>query len=77
MKSVCGDVFLAVAGSEPAEVVGVREVCGELDFSVHVLHSHDVFRTFIPHFAGPVDEKTRVTRFSIQVTKAESSLMEK
>lgn len=76
MKSDCGDVFL----SEPAEVVGVREVCGELDFSVHVLHSHDVFRTFIPHFAGPVDENTRVTRlegFSIQVTKAESSLMEK
>lgn len=62
MRSVCGDVFLAVTGSEPAEIVGVREVCGELDFSVQVLHSHNVFWTFIPHFAGPVDEKTRVRR---------------
>lgn len=29
---------------------------GELDFSVQLLHSHDVFWPFIPHFTGPVDE---------------------
>lgn len=57
MSSVWSDIFLAATGSLPAEIVGVGEVCGELDFSVQFLYSHDVFWTFIPHFAGPADEK--------------------
>lgn len=45
-------------GCEPAQIVGVGELCGELDLSVQFLHSHDVFRTFVPHFTGPEDDDT-------------------
>lgn len=43
--------------SQPAQIVGVGQVCGELDLSIQVLNSHDVFGAFIPHFTGPVDER--------------------
>lgn len=49
----------AAAGSEPAQIVGVGQVCGKLDLSVQFLHSHDVFWTFVPHFTGPVDDTQR------------------
>lgn len=39
---------------KPAEIVGVREMCGEPDFSVELLDRHYVFGAFVSHFAGPV-----------------------
>lgn len=50
--------FAVKSGSLPAQVVGVRQVCGELDLSIQLLYSHDVFWTLIPHFTGPEDETT-------------------
>lgn len=44
--------------SEPAQIVGVGELCGKLDLSVQFLHSHDVFWTFVPHFTGPEGDNT-------------------
>ena len=33
-------------------------MCRESDLPVQLLHSHDIFWTFIPYFAGPVDRNT-------------------
>lgn len=46
-------------GYEPAQIVGVGQLCGKLDLSVQFLYSHDVFGTFVPHFTGPVDDDTQ------------------
>lgn len=52
-------VFAVKSGSLPAQVVGVRQVCRELNLSIQLLYSHDVFWTFIPHLTGPVDKTRR------------------
>lgn len=44
---------------QPAQIVGVGQLCGKLDLSVQLLYSHDVFWTFVPHFTGPVDDDTQ------------------
>lgn len=52
-----GETRSKVSGSKPAEIVGIGEMCRELDFSVWFLNSHNVFWTFVPHFTGPENEK--------------------
>lgn len=51
----------------PAQVVGVGQVCGELDFSVHLLYSHDVFGSFVSDSARPGQTMTLKARLNFHV----------
>lgn len=53
-------VFLSL----PAEIVGIWEMCGESDFSIHVLYCNNVFGTFVLYFTCPTKAGKHATRES-------------
>lgn len=58
--------------SLPAEIVWIWEMCGESDFSIHVLYCHDVLGAFVLDFTRPT--KAGINTIKIEIHKCKKKI---